>query len=208
MLVAVERGDADLVRRLLSYGPAARATNRRGQMPLAIAAIRNDGAAWVEIARALVNAGAPLDARDGDGLTALGHAEMRAVRTGGKHGKEMVEFLLRAGADPAASRFALTVGGRSVALDHRALTTAGCRPPPGTPSCDAARALARGTTRGLARAGGANPGALVCEQVGGDTAIARHASGDEDAVCEFPDGSVVLAGRLYEAALQNDLRRQ
>jgi hypothetical protein len=207
MLAAVERGDAELVRRLLSYDAAARATNRRGQTPLAVAAIWNDGPPWVEIARVLVKAGAPLDARDGDGLTALGHAEMRAGRAKGKHAAAMIELLLQAGADPAASRLTLTVGGRSVALDHRTLLSAECLAPPGAATCEAARALARGTTLGLGRPGGANPGALICDQVGGDTVIARHASGDEDALCEFPDGSVVLAGRLYDAALQNDLRR-
>jgi hypothetical protein len=82
MLGAVQRGDLETVRRLLPYEAAARATNRSGQMPLALAVIWNDGAAWLEIARVLVKAGAPLDARDRDALTALGHAEMRTRRKG------------------------------------------------------------------------------------------------------------------------------
>jgi hypothetical protein len=118
----------------------------------------------------------------------------------------MVALLVKAGADSSASRLTLTVGDQRVELDHRTLLSAGCRTGPGKPTCDAARALARATTRGIARPGGANPGAIICERVGGEVVIARHAAGDEDALCEFADGSFALAGRLYEAGLENDLR--
>jgi ankyrin repeat protein len=87
---AARRGDADRMQRLLREDPAQRdRPNQVGSMPLHLAAMNADPGPL----RALIAAGARVNARDPDGATPL-HMAAYASRT------ENAVILLQAGADP------------------------------------------------------------------------------------------------------------
>lgn len=88
---AIEAGDIELVKRILEEDPSALSQlddSRFREPPLLVAAAVGN----VEIARALLEAGADIDAGDSDNSTALGVAALR--RQG-----EMVAFLIESGAN-------------------------------------------------------------------------------------------------------------
>jgi hypothetical protein len=96
LAAAAGSGEVDMVASLLAEGADANAEGYLRRTPLATAASaygRNDGKNSVEIARVLLERGARVDARDGDGVTALYHA----VAFGKTN---LVRFLLENGADP------------------------------------------------------------------------------------------------------------
>ncbi len=67
-------------------------------------------------------------------------------------------------------------------------------------SCVALRALDRAAMKSLdehQRKSSANPGAMICTNVGGKVAIARDSQQNENAFCGFADGSWVDCGSLF-----------
>lgn len=73
--------------------------------------------------------------------------------------------------------------------------------------CNAKTALKRASTIGLDFSGGANAGAKICRNIGGDIVIGADDSGNQLSFCRFNDGSMVSSGSVYSAALKNDLKK-
>lgn len=86
---ATSKNNLEVVRKLMGAGASARVKDKRGQLPLHRAAAVGS----VPIVKMLVGQGrSPVDATDGDGMTALHHAVCEG------HGDVAVE-LLKSGAD-------------------------------------------------------------------------------------------------------------
>jgi putative hemolysin len=67
-------------------------------------------------------------------------------------------------------------------------------------SCEALRAADRASMKSLdeyQRKSSANPGAMICTNVGGKVVIARDAEQNENAFCGFADGSWIDCGSLF-----------
>jgi len=67
-------------------------------------------------------------------------------------------------------------------------------------SCEALRALDRASMKSLdeyQRKSSANPGAMICSNIGGKVVISRDAEQNQNAYCGFADGSWVDCGSLF-----------
>lgn len=91
---AAVHGDADLVARLIAEGADPAAVDNALITPLHMACQQGH----IEATRLLLNAGAPVDARDSFGKTPLARAVFSFQ--GGE--PELIRLLLKAGADPDA----------------------------------------------------------------------------------------------------------
>jgi len=76
-------------------------------------------------------------------------------------------------------------------------------------SCDARRALEKVRIQSLSQAsGGAEPGAILCQEVDGQVVKGSDARGNQASFCEFRDKSMVSTGSLYVRALRHFTGRQ
>ncbi len=79
-------------------------------------------------------------------------------------------------------------------------------------NCEAIKKLKNASLHGLHRlhglknalAGGANPGAIVCLQLGGRSLVSLDSKSNQNNVCQFADGSIISSGTLHYHARQND----
>ena len=96
LIYAAGEGDADEVNQLLEAGVSVHQLSKDGESALHVAAIKGD----THVTRALLWAGAEVDARTPRGATLYMTPSMWAVY----HGHvEMIEMLMQAGADPGAA---------------------------------------------------------------------------------------------------------
>ena len=86
-----------------------------------------------------------------------------------------------------------------------------CRSEQGVLNCDAVRAARKASLSKAAgphsQDGGANPGARVCETVGGEVVIAVDQDRNERSFCRFGDQSLIESGSLHYHAMRNDEKR-
>lgn len=54
----------------------------------------------------------------------------------------------------------------------------------------------------------ANPGAILCENLKGSVRIGKSSEGNENAFCEFSDGSRTSCGSLLAAAIKKDKEKR
>ena len=97
----------------------------------------------------------------------------------------------------------LNVGARS--LKPPMTLSKSCQKANGEFQCQAFVALSRASFRKITiHGGGADPGGLVCQSLGGSFAMGLSPKGDEQLFCLFSDGSMVSSDSLRAHARGND----